>query len=49
MGKLMINGEQYPAIIVKAGLDDTQTRKDATWSSNKINEELIDLCLELGL
>lgn len=49
MGKLMINGEQYPAIVVKAGLDDTQTRKDATWSSNKINEELEDVRSELDI
>ena len=49
MGKLMINGEQYPAIVVKAGLDDTQTRKDATWSSDKINEELEDVRSELDI
>lgn len=49
MGKLMINGEQYPAIVVKAGLDDTQTRKDATWSSDKINEELDDVRGELDI
>jgi hypothetical protein len=49
MGKLMINGEQYPAIVVKAGLDDTQTRKDATWSSDKINEELEDVRNELDI
>ena len=49
MGKLMINGEQYPAIVVKAGLDDTQTRKDATWSSDKINEELEDVRGELDI
>lgn len=49
MGKLMINGEQYPAIVIKAGLDDTQTRKDATWSSDKINEEFEDVRSELDI
>lgn len=49
MGKIMINGEQYPSFVVKTGLDDSSIVKDKTWSSSKINEELEDVRGELDI
>ena len=43
MGKIMINGEQYPSFVAKTGLDDTGIFEDKAWSSKKTSDEIAEV------
>ena len=47
MGKIMINGEQYPSCVVKSDIDDSRISDKKAWSSAKVNNELEDIRNEL--